>query len=270
LLAPCIKSLDGHRGERVEIIIVDNGSVEPETLSYFAELQKNPSIKIVPAPGQFNFSAICNIGVAAAAGDIVCLLNNDTELVSQDWLKRARAFLSISDVGIVGARLLYPDQTVQHFGLYLGMGAHGVAGTPHRGKPSSDFGPFGKARLVQEFSAVTAACLFVKRSVYDAVGGFDPELRVAYNDVDFCLKVRALGLKIVCDPDIVLIHKESKSRGMDDDGSKAKRLEDEAAIMRSRWGDVLSADPYYNPNLTLERDDFSLATKPRTPKLVTN
>jgi GT2 family glycosyltransferase len=264
LLTPCIESLKHEISDKVEIIIVDNGSIEAKTLGYFDNLRRQLHTKIVSAPGKFNFSSICNLGVKASKGDIVCLLNNDTELVSPQWLARARAFLSIPDVGIVGARLLYPDDTVQHFGLYLGMGAHGVAGTPHRGKPSSDFGPFGKARLVQEFSAVTAACMFVKRSVYDQVGGFDPDLRVAYNDVDFCLKVRALGFKVVCDPEIVLIHKESKSRGMDDNGARALRLEEEAALMRRRWRDVLAADTYYNPNLTLERDDFSLAAKPRT------
>jgi len=265
LLRPCLESLRGSIDDAVEVVIVDNDSVEPETHAYLAELALEPGFKVVAAPGAFNFSAICNLGVAASSGEIICLLNNDTELETQDWLTRARALLSMPDVGIVGARLIYPDRSIQHFGLYLGMGAHGVAGTPHRGLPMSDFGPFGKARLIQEFSAVTAACLFVKRPLYEAVGGLDPELRVAYNDVDFCLKVRALGKKILCDPDIVLIHKESKTRGADTDNLKAERLEMEARTMRARWNKQLANDPYYNPNLTLDRDDFSLADAPRSP-----
>lgn len=265
LLKPCIDSLFAAPDAGVEIVIVDNGSQEAETLAYLADLASLPNVKVVSAPGPFNFSGLCNQGVAASSGDIICLLNNDTELVTADWLDRARALLATPDVGIVGARLIYPDQSVQHFGLYLGMGAHGVAGTPHRGLPMSDFGPFGKARLIQEFSAVTAACLFVTRAVYDQVGGFDRDLEVAYNDVDFCLKVRALGRRVLCDPDIVLVHKESKSRGDDLDGARAHRLETEARLMRERWAELLVRDPYYNPNLTLDRDDFSLADSSRIP-----
>jgi O-antigen biosynthesis protein len=263
LLVPCIESLRPHIDDAAEVIVVDNGSNEPETSVYLRWLVESPGFSVISSPGDFNFSAICNLGVAASTGDIICLLNNDTELVSQDWLIRARALLATPDVAVVGARLLYPDQSVQHFGLYLGMGAHGVAGTPHRGWHKDHFGPFGKARLVQEFSAVTAACMFVKRAVYEDVGGFDPALQVAYNDVDFCLRVRQSGYKVICDPDIVLIHKESKTRGADTDGARAQRLEAEAATMRDRWGPVLANDPYYNPNLTLERDDFSLADIPR-------
>lgn len=265
LLRPCLDALAKGVDEAVEIVIVDNDSAEHETRAYLAQLAERPRFKVVSAPGPFNFSAICNLGVEASSGEIVCLLNNDTELETPDWLDRARALLSTPDVGVVGARLIYPDRSIQHFGLYLGMGAHGVAGTPHRGLPMNDFGPFGKARLIQEFSAVTAACLFVTRALYDTVGGFDPDLRVAYNDVDFCLKVRAVNKKVLCDPDIILIHKESKTRGTDTDGVRAERLEMEARLMRDRWGPGLNNDPYYNPNLTLERDDFSLADSPRAP-----
>ena len=264
LLKPCLTSLKQAQDANSEVVIVDNGSVEVETTAFLAELAATPGFKVISAPGPFNFSDLCNLGVEAADGEIVCLLNNDTELLSPGWLGRARGLLSIPEVGAVGARLLYPDRTVQHFGLILGMGGHGIAGTPHRGLPEDEFGSFGKARLIQEFSAVTAACLFVRRADYFAVGGFDPSFAVAYNDVDFCLKLRARGLKVLCDPDILLIHKESKTRGADIDGGRAERLEREAALMIERWGATLAADPYYSPNLTLSRDDFSLSEAPRT------
>jgi GT2 family glycosyltransferase len=264
LLKSCLASLEP-LDVHTEIVIVDNGSVEPETLSFLADFAALPKRKVVRDEGGFNFSRLCNRGVSEATGSIVCLLNNDTELLSPAWLDRARCLLGLSTVGAVGARLVYPDGTLQHFGLVLGMGGHKVAGTPHRGIPMDSFGSFGKARLLQEFSAVTAACMFVRKADYLAVGGFDTDLAVAYNDVDFCLKLRARGLKILGDPEILLTHKESKSRGADTDGSAAERLAQEAALVRSRWAEVLDADPYYSPNLTLTRDDFSLAEKPRAP-----
>lgn len=265
LLAACMASLEGRIDAGVEVVLVDNGTEEPQALAYLEELAGREGVTVVRAPGPFNFSALCNAGAARARGEILCLLNNDTEVVAEDWLARARTLLSLPQVGAVGARLTYPDGTLQHFGLYLGMGGHGVAGTPHRGMSSESFGYFGKARLIQEFSAVTAACLFVRREDYQAVGGFDEALSVAYNDVDFCLKLRARGLKVVGDPDILLVHKESKSRGDDARGERARRLQAEAGLMHARWADQLAADPFYNPNLTLERDDFSLAASPRTP-----
>lgn len=265
LLRACVASLRDHLDPTVEVLIIDNGSVEPETTDYLAHLAGLAGFRVIRAPGEFNFSALCNLGVAQARSEIICLLNNDTEVVADHWLVRARTLLSLPQVGIVGARLAYPDGTLQHFGLYLGMGSHQIAGTPHRGLPLDAFGAFGKARLIQEFSAVTAACLFVRRETYQAVGGFDPALPVAYNDIDFCLKVRAQGLKVVCDPAIVLIHKESKTRGHDHHGDRARRLQREADLMRQRWGALLDEDPYYSPNLTLQRDDLSLAPKTRKP-----
>ncbi len=263
LLQACITALAKAPDADLEIIIVDNGTTEPAAVNYLEELSASTQIRVVRSPGPFNFSLLCNQGVEAASGEIICLLNNDTELLSPCWLERARAFLSIESIGAVGARLLYPDHTVQHFGLTLGMGTHRIAGTPHRGLPESAFGAFGKARLVQEFSAVTAACLFVRRADYQEVGGFDLDLPVAYNDIDFCLKLRARGLKVICDPDILLIHKESKSRGADLDAARASRLDRDAALLHSRWGAVLENDPYYSPNFSLSRDDSSLAEAPR-------
>jgi GT2 family glycosyltransferase len=265
LLAACIESLAPSLDDQTEVVIVDNGTREPAALAYLAELAARERFKIVEAPGPFNFSRLCNLGVEAARGEIICLLNNDTELLAHDWLKRARALLALPEVGAVGARLVYPDLTLQHFGLILGMGEHGVAGTPHRGLAFDATGPFGRARLIQAFSAVTAACLFVRREDYLAVGGFDLDLPVAYNDIDFCLKLGAAGRQVLCDPEILLIHKESKTRGADIDEARAERLRNDAALMRARWGARLDRDPFYNPNLTLDRDDFSFAARPREP-----
>ncbi len=265
LLKPCIDSIFQHDHANVEIVIVDNGSDEAETLAYLADIARSDNVTVVRDPGAFNFSRINNLAARAAKGDILCFLNNDTEVVSADWINRARAFLSLNEVGIVGARLLFPDGTLQHFGIALGMGAHRIAGHPHLSFEGTSPGYFGKARLLQEFSAVTAACMFIRKADFTSVGGFDEELSVAYNDIDLCLKIRESGLKVLADPDITLIHKESRSRGSDKEGSRAARLAIEAKWMRDRWGETLDNDPYYSPNIDLDRVDFAYATKPRCP-----
>lgn len=265
VLEPCIASILATVPEHVEILIVDNGSDDPKTLAYLDALADQGIARILRYDEPFNFSLINNFAAEHATGDLLCFLNNDTEILSADWLARARALLSLTDVGIVGARLLYPDRTLQHFGIALGMGDHGVAGTPHGGMSADDPGYFGKARLMQEFSAVTAACLFIRRTDFVKVGGFEPELRVAYNDVDLCLKVRAMGLKVVGDPEILLIHKESRTRGSDKKGERAARLAEEAAWMHEQWSDTLKNDPFYSPNLSLDRLDFAPAVPPRVP-----
>lgn len=265
LLQPCIDSIFGRDSANVEIIIVDNGSDDPDTLSYLAELASRDDVRILRDPGEFNFSRINNLAAAEARGEILCFLNNDTEVVSADWLNRARAFLSLDEVGMVGARLLFPDGSLQHFGIALGMGEHRIAGIPHLSMDAALPGYFGKARLLQEVSAVTAACMFLRKSDFVAVDGFDEELRVAYNDVDLCLKIRALGKKILVDPDITLIHKESRTRGSDKHGARAKRLNEEARWMRQRWANELDNDPYFSPNIDLARIDFAYAAKPRQP-----
>lgn len=265
LLQPCVESIFARDSGNVEVIIVDNGSDDPDTLAYFAELASRDDVRILRDPGEFNFSRINNMAAAEARGEILCFLNNDTEVLSADWLNRARAFLSLDEVGMVGARLLFPDGTLQHFGIALGMGEHRIAGIPHLGMDATLPGYFGKARLLQEVSAVTAACMFIRKSEFTAVGGFDEELRVAYNDVDLCLKIRALGKKILADPDITLIHKESRTRGSDKHGARAKRLDEEAGWMRRRWAQELDNDPYYSPNIDLGRVDFAYAATPRQP-----
>jgi len=265
ILQACIDSIAKANSHDTEIIVIDNGSQDPPTVAYLAELEASRTAKVIRHDAPFNFSEINNIGAQHAAGDILCFLNNDTEVVSADWLTRAHALLDMPGVGMVGARLLYPDGTLQHFGLITGMAAHKVAGAPHLGNAANDPGYFGKARLMQQFGAVTAACMFVRAEVFSQVGGFDPELKVAYNDVDLCLKVRQAGFKIVGDPDITLIHKESKSRGSDVGGEKAVRLASEAQLMRDRWAEMLDNDPFYSPNLSLERGDFVPANPPRVP-----
>jgi glycosyltransferase involved in cell wall biosynthesis len=265
VLEPCIRSILAVPDPRVEVIIVDNGSDDPATIAYLGSLTAKGLAKVIPYPDPFNFSKINNHAAAQATGDILCFLNNDTEVLAPAWLARARGLLALDEVGVVGARLLFPDGHLQHFGIVVGMGSHGVASTPHAGLEGAEPGYFAKARLIQEFSAVTAACLFIRRETFGAVGGFEPELRVAYNDVDLCLKVRALGLKVLADPEILLVHKESRTRGRDDKGPAAERLQTEASWMRRRWSAVLDADPYYSPNLALNRVDFGLATPPRAP-----
>jgi GT2 family glycosyltransferase len=265
LLRPCIDSVRRCSTGRFEIVVLDNGSERQETHDYFELLHREGWAEVVAWPEPFNFSAINNFGVQHCAGEIVCFLNNDTEVVSEAWLDRARGLLAISEVGAVGARLLYPDGALQHMGVVLGMGAHGVAGTPHGGLDGRDPGYFNKARLLAEFSAVTAACLFVRRSDFLAVGGFEPGLAVAYNDIDLCLKLRRLKLKVLCDPEITLIHKESRTRGYDTTSERAKRLQREADTMLSRWKDELENDPYFSPNLSLMSASFDLAWPPRRP-----
>lgn len=263
VLRPCVGSILAREHANVEILIVDNGSDDLATLAWFDEIARRDDVRILGDPGEFNFSRINNMAAAAARGEILCFLNNDTEVLSADWLNRARAFLSMDEVGMVGARLLFPDGTLQHLGIVLGMGEHRIAGVPHLGLEGDMPGYFGKARLLQEVSAVTAACMFVRRDDFLAVGGFDEDLRVAYNDVDLCLKIRAKGLKILADPGITLIHKESRTRGSDKHGARAERLAREAAWMRTRWARLLDDDPYFSPNLDLHRVDFAYAAKAR-------
>lgn len=265
VLQPCVESIFSRDCENIEVIIVDNGSDDPAALGYLDALNHRDNVQVIKDPADFNFSRINNLAASVARGDILCFLNNDTEVISDDWLNRARALLSMDEVGMVGARLLFPDGTLQHFGIVLGMGDHRIAGVPHLGMDASHPGFFGKARLLQEVSAVTAACMFVHKTDFEAVEGFNEELSVAYNDIDLCLKIRALGRKILVDPDITLIHKESRTRGSDKHGARAQRLAYEAHWMRERWAETLDNDPYYSPNLDLNRVDFAYTANPRQP-----
>jgi glycosyltransferase involved in cell wall biosynthesis len=262
VLRPCIESVL-HRTtyRRYEILVVDNRSEEPATLEWLAALaQRHPgTVRVLAHDAPFNFAAINNAAVAQARGEIVGLLNNDVEVLSPDWLTEMVSHAVRPDVGCVGAKLYYPDDTVQHAGVVLGIG--GVAGHSHKYFPRDSEGYFSRLRTVHEVSAVTAAVMVLRKAVWLQAGGMDAErLHVAFNDVDFCLKVRALGLRNLFTPWAELVHHESKTRGTDADAAQRERFEREVRTMRSRWGRVLDGDPYYNPNLTLVREDYSLGT----------
>jgi glycosyltransferase involved in cell wall biosynthesis len=266
LLKGCIAGLLNRTAYRsFEVIVVDNDSSDRETLNYLNDLQKLSKIRIIHGQGEFNYSALNNCAVAAAQGDLIGLLNNDLDVIHPEWLGEMAAQLARPEVGAVGAKLYYSDDTIQHAGVTLGVG--GVAGHSHRHFARADEGYFGRLQLVHEVSCVTAACMLVKRTVFERVGGFDESnLTVAFNDVDLCLKIREAGYKIIWTPYAELYHKESASRGSDEVPEKLVRASLERECMKQRWADVLFNDPYYNPNLTLEHEDYSLAFPPRVTK----
>jgi GT2 family glycosyltransferase len=218
-------------------------------------------VSILRIDEPFNFSRLNNLAAARARGAMLCFLNNDTEVISPGWLEELVSIASQEDVGAVGAMLYYPDDKVQHAGVILGLG--GVASHANRGLPRGTPGNYGRAALAQTMSAVTAACMVVRKTMYDAVGGFDETLAVAYNDVDFCLRLRDRGLRNVWTPFAELYHFESVSRGDDTRGAARPRFLIESQLMKERWRDLLNADPYFNPNLSLMRADFGLAYPPR-------
>lgn len=258
LLSMCVDAiLEKTAYQNYQIVVLDNGSTDEKALAYLQAIEKDEHVRVIRADMPFNYSALNNLGVAQAEGEYLVLMNNDIEITQSDWLEEMLAFACQPDIGCVGAQLWYPNNTLQHGGVVLGIG--GVASHAHKGIPRGNFGYFGRASAHQMFSAVTAACLMIRKRVYLDVGGFDEELKVAYNDVDFCLKVRATGLRNLYNPFASFIHHESASRGSDLDGENNQRLQREAAIMKQRWGSLIADDPAYSPNLTLERDDFSMA-----------
>lgn len=266
LLRQCIESILAKTDyPNVELIVVDNESAEPATLDYFLELEKDRRTAVQRVAGEFNFSRLNNIGVRRASGDFVALLNNDLEVINSDWLTEMVAQAARREVGAVGARLWYPDGRMQHGGVILGVG--GVATHAHIGI-RKEHGYFARAHLVQNFSAVTAACMVLRKSVYEQLGGLDEvNLAVAFNDVDFCLRLREAGLRTVWTPHAELVHHESASRGLEDTGSKQRRFLAEVDYMQRKWGAVLEADPFYNPNLSIESNQqFKLAFPPRVQK----
>ena len=236
--------------QNYEFIIIENNSVLPETFAYYEKIEKeHDNVKVVYWEAGFNYSAINNFGFKFAKGDYIMLLNNDVELITPDIFHSMLGFCMRPEVGIVGAKLLYNDHTVQHAGVLVGAG--GLADHVFKGIHEDDPGYMGRAISSQDVSAVTAACLLVKRSVYEEVGGLEDEFQVAFNDVDFCLKVRKAGYLIVYDADVKLFHYESKSRGMEDTTERFIRFGNEMMLLNSKW-DILSTfvDPYYNPNFS--------------------
>ena len=239
-----------------EILIVDNGSREAETFELFERFERDPRIRVLPYHKSFNYSALNNHGARAARGGLLALVNNDVEVISPDWMEEMASWALRDDIGCVGAKLLYPDHTIQHAGVIVGVG--GVAAHAHARLGRDDNGYFGRLAVHHNVSAVTAACLLVRRSVYEAVGGFDERLAIAFNDVDFCLRVREAGYRHVLTPFAELFHHESLSRGIEDTSDKLARFNEEVSFMHKRWTDTLTVDPLYSPNLSYATADFTL------------
>lgn len=266
LLKMCVQSiLEKTDYDNYEIIVVDNQSVDPATHDYFDEIRRNPKVRIIEYDEPFNYSLMNNVAVASTNGEIVGLINNDIEVIEGCWLREMVSQAMRPEIGAVGAMLYYPNDTIQHAGVVLGIG--GVANHAYVGKPRGYSGQMSRALLIQNLSAVTAACLLIRRETFDLVGGLDARLQVAFNDVDFCLRVREQGYRNLWTPYAALYHHESASRGYEDTPAKHDRFMREVMFVNSRWGDQLKVDPAYNPNLTLGETDFSLAVEPRGPRL---
>ena len=247
-----------------EIILIENNSKAPETFRTYERMQKEhpDNLKVVTWEGKgFNYSALNNFGEKFATGEYLLLLNNDTEVITAAWLEEMVMYAQQKRVGCVGAKLLYPDDTIQHAGVGFGIG--GVAGHLHKYYPASSDGYMGRLNYVQDVYADTAACLLIRKEIYDEVGGLDESYAVAFNDVDFCVRVRQAGYTNVFTPFAQLYHYESKSRGMEDNPEKQKRFQGEVLRFQARWGDLLAAgDPCTNPNFDIQREDFSLKILP--------
>lgn len=259
-LKRCITSiLEKSTYENFEIIVVENNSTEKETFDYYQELSEEEKIKVITYEGAFNYSAVNNLGVSCASGEYVLLLNNDTQVITVNWMEELLMYAQREDVGAVGAKLYYADKTIQHAGVVLGLGAHRTAGHSHYKQHRENLGYMGRLCYAQDVSAVTGACLLVNKRLFDEVGGLDEGFAISLNDVDFCLKLRKKGYLNVFTPFAELYHFESVSRGLDDNGEKAQRYNKESEQFRSKWKEVLEAgDPYYNPNFSLDRSDFAL------------
>ncbi len=259
-LSRCVSSiLDRSTYENYEIIVVENNSASEEIREYYEEIGKHPKVRIVAYEGGFNYSKINNFGASFAEGEFLLLLNNDTQVITVNWIEEMLMYGQRRDVGAVGAKLYYEDKTIQHAGIVLGLGAHRTAGHTHYRVNIENVGYMGRLCYAQDVSAVTGACLLVRKEWFDELGGLDESFAVALNDVDFCLRLREKGLLNVFTPFAELYHFESKSRGLDDSDERAERYNEESARFRQKWKAELEAgDPYYNPNFSLDRSDFSL------------
>ncbi|WP_020654757.1 glycosyltransferase family 2 protein [Massilia niastensis] len=264
LLKTCVDSILQYTSYgNYEILIVDNGSTCPSTLAYMAELDAAGKARVLRYDLPFNYAAINNFAAQHARGSIIGLVNNDIEVIGAEWLTEMVSHAVRAEIGCVGAKLYYPNDTIQHGGVICGIG--GVAGHSHKYQPRDADGYFSRMRIVHNTSAVTAAVLLLRREVFEQVGGLDEvELHVAFNDVDLCLKVMKAGYRNLWTPFAELYHHESVSRGTDEAPEKRARFQREVAVMQARWPDVLARDPYYNPNLTLQREDYSLEVETET------
>ncbi|MBQ1993763.1 MAG: glycosyltransferase family 2 protein [Lachnospiraceae bacterium] len=263
-LRRCIESIKQRSTyDNYEIIIIENNSTEKATSDYYKTLKDDSRIKIVRYEGEFNYSKINNFGAKYATGEYLLLLNNDTQVITMNWLEAMLMYAQREDVGAVGAKLYYGDKTIQHAGVVIGLGAHRTAGHTHYKINYDNLGYMGKLCYAQNVSAVTGACLMVKKKIFDELGGLDEEFKIALNDVDFCLRIREKGYLNVFTPFAELYHFESASRGIDvADEAKAKRYEEESEKFRQRWKQVIEkGDPYYNPNFSLDHSDYTLKSK---------
>ena len=258
MLEKCIDSiLERSTYDHYEIIIAENNSTDPEIFEYYRRLRKDGRITVVEKNDGFNFSAINNFAVRYAKGEYLLFLNNDIEVTTPEWIEGLLGNVMRKEVGVCGCKLLYPDGTIQHAGTVIGIG--GIAGHAFLGMDAKKSGYLHKASIQLDYSAVTAACMMVKRSAFEEAGGFTEELKVAFNDVDLCLKIRNQGLLVVYDPFVEMIHYESKSRGSEDTEEKVRRFQSEIEYMRTHWSGILkNGDPFYNPNLTLSKWNYGL------------
>ena len=275
-LKRCISSIrEKSTYENYEIVVVENNSETEEIFAYYKELtndkfdkamkhgdvaaSEDNVVKIVKYEGEFNYSAINNLGVEKTDGEYILLLNNDTQVITVNWMEELLMYAQREDVGAVGGKLFYANKTIQHAGVVIGLGAHRTAGHTHYGQSRENLGYMGRLCYTQNVTAVTGACLMVKKELFAKVGGLDTGFAVSLNDVDFCLKLRKAGYLNVFTPFAELYHFESISRGLDDSGEKAKRYNKESEVFRDKWKEELAkGDPYYNPNFSLDRSDYSL------------
>lgn len=259
-LERCIGSiLERSTYDNYEIIVVENNSTSDEIEKYYSQLGKYENIKLIRYTGEFNYSKINNFASKHADGEYLILLNNDTQVLTVNWIEELLMYAQREDVGAVGAKLLYPDKTIQHAGVVIGLGAHRTAGHTHYGKAYENLGYMGRLCYTQDVSAVTGACLMVRKELFEELGGLDESFEISLNDVDFCLRLREKGLLNIFTPFAELYHYESISRGLDNEGQKAMRYNKESELFREKWAEVLKeGDPYYNPNFSLDRSDYSV------------
>ncbi|MCI9314264.1 MAG: glycosyltransferase family 2 protein [Lachnospiraceae bacterium] len=259
-LTRCITSiLENSTYENYEIIVVENNSTSEEIFAYYKKIQQNPSVKVITYEGEFNYSRINNLGVSEARGEYILLLNNDTQVITLDWIEELLMYAQRPDVGAVGAKLYYEDRTIQHAGVVLALGQHRTAGHSHYRVSCNNLGYMGRLCYAQNVMAVTGACLMMSRKLFQELGGLDESFAVSLNDVDLCIRAWKAGRVNVFTPFAELYHYESVSRGLDDQGEKAQRYNRESEAFRAKWKELLEkGDPYYNPNFSLDRSDFAL------------
>ncbi len=259
-LDKCLKSVFGVSTYRnFEVVVAENNSTDPETFRYYKQIEAaHDNLRVITWKNEFNYAAIHNFAVKYCQGEYLLLLNNDTSIITPEWLENMLQYAQREDVGAVGAKLYFPDNTIQHAGVVIGMG--GVAGHIFSGTPRAEYGYQARLISAQDMSAVTAACMMIPRSVYEAVGGFDERFKVAFNDVDLCMKIRSLDKKIVFTPYAELYHYESKSRGKEEETSaKMKRFQQEVSLFKEKWPEILkNGDPYYSVNLALDNGNCTL------------